>query len=110
MKKILAILTLVLIAVALAAFAAEAPAPETPAAEAQPAEVELDVEDAGICADVPEADPPTDGLEMTPVAPGGCKACKGRTWCTCSYQGKPRISCNPCCYQGALDPFPICFD
>ena len=110
MKKSLAILALILITVALAAFAAEAPVPEALEAEAQPAEVELDVEDAGICADVPEADALIDGFEMTPAAPGGCKACKGRTWCTCSYQGKPRISCNPCCYQGALDPFPICFD
>jgi len=43
-----------------------------------------------------------------PLAPGGCKACKNRPWCGCSYQGHPRISCNPCCYQAY--PFPICFD
>jgi len=28
----------------------------------------------------------------------GCKPCKDRTWCKCTYNGMPRASCNPCCY------------
>ena len=39
-----------------------------------------------------------------------CKSCKGREWCGCTYNGKPRVSCNPCCYQGPTDPLPVCFD
>lgn len=31
--------------------------------------------------------------------PGGCKACPAQPWCACTYQGHPRISCDPCCYQ-----------
>ena len=48
--------------------------------------------------------------DMTVQAKPGCKKCQGREWCECSYQGKPRISCNPCCYQGPTDPLPVCFD
>lgn len=49
---------------------------------------------------------------LTPAAGGpGCKRCKkGREWCGCTYEGKPRISCDPCCYQGPFDPIPVCFD
>jgi hypothetical protein len=37
-----------------------------------------------------------------------CKPCKDRPWCECSYNGHPRISCDPCCYDA--QPYPICFD
>ena len=43
---------------------------------------------------------------MVPATPGGCKACKAQPWCGCIYQGHPRISCDPCCYQAY--PSPIC--
>lgn len=42
------------------------------------------------------------------TAKPGCKRCKGRPWCECTYNGAPRISCNPCCY--ATQPYPTCFD
>ena len=38
----------------------------------------------------------------------GCKRCKGRPWCECTYNGAPRISCDPCCYD--TQPWPTCFD
>ena len=28
-----------------------------------------------------------------------CKACPLQPWCACTYQGYPRISCDPCCYS-----------
>ena len=28
-----------------------------------------------------------------------CKACRAQPWCACTYQGHPRISCDPCCYS-----------
>ena len=31
--------------------------------------------------------------------PKGCKACPDQPWCPCTYNGQPRISCDPCCYQ-----------
>jgi hypothetical protein len=37
-----------------------------------------------------------------------CKPCKDRPWCECTYNGHPRISCDPCCYDA--QPYPICFD
>jgi len=46
------------------------------------------------------------GSGMVPAAAGGCKACKAQPWCACIYQGHPRISCDPCCYQAY--PSPIC--
>ena len=35
--------------------------------------------------------------DMQPVAPG-CRRCKDQPFCGCTYQGMPRISCDPCCY------------
>ena len=29
----------------------------------------------------------------------GCKACTQQPWCACTYNGYPRVSCDPCCYQ-----------
>ena len=46
------------------------------------------------------------GSSLEPAAAGGCKACKAQPWCGCVYQGHPRISCDPCCYQAY--PAPIC--
>ena len=48
------------------------------------------------------------GSSFEPADAGGCKPCKGQPWCGCTYQGHPRISCNPCCYQAY--PYPICLD
>jgi len=45
------------------------------------------------------------GASFEPVTPG-CKTCKQQPWCGCTYQGHPRISCDPCCYQAY--PYPIC--
>ena len=40
---------------------------------------------------------------LTPVEanpkPKPCKACAAQPWCACTYQGHPRISCDPCCYS-----------
>jgi hypothetical protein len=49
------------------------------------------------------------GDGMTAVAKPGCRACKDRPECTCSYNGQPRVSCVPCCWRtwsGGL----ICLD
>jgi hypothetical protein len=42
------------------------------------------------------------------LVPGGCRRCKDRPWCECTYQGHPRISCDPCCYDRPTGP--ICLD
>lgn len=42
------------------------------------------------------------GTEKEAVAPKPkpCRqACPDQPWCECTYQGAPRISCDPCCYQ-----------
>lgn len=28
-----------------------------------------------------------------------CRTCPDKPYCTCTYNGQPRISCDPCCYQ-----------
>ena len=35
----------------------------------------------------------------TEAAPKHCKACSAQPWCACTYNGNPRISCDPCCYS-----------
>jgi hypothetical protein len=35
----------------------------------------------------------------TPLERKPCKACPDQPWCGCTYQGHPRVSCDPCCYQ-----------
>ena len=45
--------------------------------------------------------------EAMPLGPH-CKKCKGRPWCECTYNGAPRISCGPCCYD--TYPYPTCLD
>ncbi len=39
----------------------------------------------------------------------GCKSCQDRPWCSCRYNGLPRVSCNPCCY-GNLGIPQVCLD
>ena len=47
---------------------------------------------------------------MEPAAkPPKCKACPDRPWCPCTYNGQPRISCNPCCFRSNFGP-QVCFD
>ena len=38
-----------------------------------------------------------------------CKPCKDRPFCGCTYNGMPRVSCNPCCW-GHLGIPQICAD
>jgi len=28
-----------------------------------------------------------------------CRTCPGKPYCTCTYNGQPRLSCEPCCYR-----------
>jgi hypothetical protein len=47
----------------------------------------------------------------TQASAGGvhCKKCTDRPWCGCTYNGMPRVSCNPCCY-GNLGTVQVCLD
>ena len=60
---------------------------------------------------------PVEGLELEPALllgvegeavapkPKPCRqACHDQPWCECTYQGAPRISCDPCCYQTYAGP------
>ncbi|HZE88985.1 MAG TPA: hypothetical protein VE404_05525 [Verrucomicrobiae bacterium] len=38
-----------------------------------------------------------------------CKTCSGKPYCTCTYNGQPRLSCEPCCY-GTFNGGQICLD
>jgi hypothetical protein len=31
--------------------------------------------------------------------PKPCRACAAQPWCACTYNGHPRVSCDPCCYS-----------
>ena len=73
----------------------------------QPVEPVVEVDAA--CEDAPvssEAIPPADGAMITPedarTEAAGCKPCKGRTWCKCTYNGMARASCDPCCYRNNI--------
>jgi hypothetical protein len=50
---------------------------------------------------------PENGLSMDGATPAsmerkpGCKSCPNQPWCGCTYQGYPRISCDPCCYYSS---------
>ena len=59
--------------------------------------------------DVQDTESLLDGIVANEAAAGGCKPCKGRTWCKCTYNGLPRVSCNPCCY-GNLGIPQVCLD
>ena len=57
---------------------------------------------------------PSTVLEMNStdesVTAAGCKRCsKDRQWCKCTYNGLPRVSCDPCCY-GNLGIPQVCLD
>jgi len=51
-------------------------------------------------------------VEATAAAarPKPCKACQDRPWCACTYNGQPRVSCNPCCYMHPYTGQQICLD
>jgi hypothetical protein len=56
------------------------------------------------------ATPETPTLLATNLATAAsCKPCKNRTWCKCTYNGLPRVSCDPCCYGNLGVPM-TCFD
>ena len=38
-----------------------------------------------------------------------CRSCKNKPQCACSYNGMPRVSCEPCCY-GHLGIPQVCSD
>jgi hypothetical protein len=47
--------------------------------------------------------------EATASGKGPCKSCRERPWCSCKYNGLPRVSCDPCCY-GNLGIPQVCLD
>jgi hypothetical protein len=66
---------------------------------------EVATDAASVCEEASTSD-----LESDPSAAGpGCKPCKGRTWCKCTYNGFPRASCDPCCYVNDIG-VRICLD
>lgn len=85
------------------------PAPVADAiAVADAIDVEVANEGEELCGDLfSEAETVVNAL--TAATPGSCKPCKGRTWCKCTYNGNPRASCDPCCYQTYAGTL-ICFD
>ena len=38
-----------------------------------------------------------------------CRTCSGKPYCTCTYNGQPRLSCEPCCYR-TFNGGEICLD
>lgn len=91
--------------------AAEAPVPNAAVAPVVPAEApaatsEEALTDAGAVCE----EPMSSDLEPDTSAGGpGCKPCKGRSWCKCTYNGFPRSTCDPCCYVNDIG-IPICLD
>jgi hypothetical protein len=49
----------------------------------------------------------SDPLQST--ADRQCKPCKNKPYCGCTYNGLPRVSCEPCCY-GYFPPGTVCLD
>lgn len=68
----------------------------------------LEVADEELCGDLTSENETVANIS-TAAAPGGCKTCKGRTWCKCTYNGNPRVSCDPCCYRTYAGTL-VCFD
>ena len=95
-------------ALVLAAPATVVPGLEVAGAEAwSPASSDVCTETPAAAVDL-DADAQDCAMESGPAdlaAPGGalerkpCKACPQQPWCECTYQGHPRVSCDPCCYQ-----------
>lgn len=104
-----------------AAVAAEAPAPQpvpqpaieapAPSDEIVPVEIEvLGVDAACEETNASMAEPAVEhDLVDSADAVAGCKPCKGRTWCKCTYNGQPRSSCDPCCYTNNIG-VTVCLD
>ena len=73
-------------------------------------------------ADVDEAADTCLSLNYTPVKPADdepvllaaskkpCRAgsCPNQPWCACTYNGYPRVSCDPCCYTNPFTGQQIC--
>lgn len=36
---------------------------------------------------------------FSPAEAKPCHRCQAQPWCGCTYNGYPRISCDPCCYS-----------
>ena len=109
----------IVLAIALVALGLAAAGPSSsPAREAAPSPAPLasSVEPAACQGDEPlffTAPAPENPFSTAPAPEGGfepatpgCKKCNQQPWCGCTYQGHPRISCDPCCY--AAFPAPIC--
>jgi hypothetical protein len=76
-------------------------------ADDAPVVMDLDVESVDACLDYT----PVDQSEMEPALllefegeavsprPKPCRACPDQPWCSCTYNGHPRVSCDPCCYS-----------
>jgi len=99
------ILGIVLVALAVGLTAAGPLSPRQEPAKAAPAftpvEVSACVADEAQVFTIDAA-----GSGIVSATSRGCKDCKAQPWCGCTYQGHPRISCDPCCYQAY--PYPIC--
>ena len=74
-----------------------------PAVEARVLDVESECEEVSTTSEATaiEGVPTPFAAEATTQA-AGCKACKDRTWCKCTYNGMRRASCNPCCYSNDI--------
>jgi hypothetical protein len=44
----------------------------------------------------------------TAAAKKPCRACPNQPWCACTYNGYPRVSCDPCCYTNPFTGQQIC--
>jgi hypothetical protein len=44
----------------------------------------------------------------TAAAKKPCRACPNQPWCACTYNGYPRVSCDPCCYVNPYNGQQIC--
>ena len=115
MRKRTLLLCVCAVGLAWLAVSANVEAPVAPGADPAPASARPTgepitnlPESTGECAD--DASFALDATSTPAADARGCKKCRGRDWCECSYQGKPRISCDPCCYQGPFDPLPVCLD
>jgi hypothetical protein len=62
----------------------------------------------------PDVEPICEAKPDAESQAGGCKPCKGRSWCTCTTtvgdRTAARISCEPCCYYAPWASTPYCLD
>ena len=99
------VLGIALVALGLAAAGPSSSSSPSSAAAVSPAPLATPAVPAA-CQETLFSTAPTPGASFEPLAPGGCKPCKNLPQCGCTYQGHPRISCDPCCYSAF--PYPIC--